>query len=318
MNYTKIIGRAVEITGRHRALWVYGFLLALFGGGAGNMGQSFRWVGHTGSQNGMPPSFHTGWGSAAWLILLATAVLVVLVIAIVGVIARYVSLVALIGMVRDVEDTGRTDVRGGLRWGWSARAWRVFLIGLLVGLPLFIVAISLIGFSLSPLILLATGQKVLQVGGVLVTIVLVLFVVLLLIVVSFFVNLLLEMVYRECVLLDRGVLDSLRVGIERVRQRPGPIVIMGLLLVGLGWLWGIVMIPVALFMIGAVAIPALVAYTTVGVVAALIVGAPLAVVAVVILSAVSGLFAAFRSTAWTLTYLELTLPAQTLAENALL
>jgi len=79
-----------------------------------------------------------------------------------------------------------------------------------------------------------------------------------------------------------------------------------------------VMIPVALFMIVSVAIPALVAYTTVGVVAALIVGAPLAVVAVVILSAVSGLFAAFRSTAWTLTYLELTLPAQTLAENALL
>jgi len=316
VNYKDILGRAIDITRRHRALWLYGFLLTFFAGGGSGLGQTFRFVGNSGQHRiGAVPYQSYGGAISTWFILLLVGLgVLVLLWIIVGTVIRYVSLTALIGMVHDVEETGETDVRAGWRWGWSLRAWRLFLIGLLVGIPMFLFALLLMVMAFSPLILILTRQAALQVGGVILTVVLFLIVLLVLMAVSVLVNIVLEIVYRESVLGNRGVRESFSLGFALVRQHPSQILLMGLILLGIGWLWGLLMIPVAIVLMLIVAAPAITLYAVSGIVAALIVGVPLVLLAVLILSAVGGLYAAFQSAAWTLTYMELS-PGQTLAEK---
>jgi len=323
MNYTGILSRALDITRRNRALWLYGFLIALFGGGGGGIGQGFRFVFNgSGRRNQPVPGFSQGGPMPVWVIpLIIVLVLFVLVWIVVGTIARYVSIAALIGMVGDVEEMGETSVADGRRWGWSARAWKLFLISLVVGIPMALFAILLIAVSFSPLILLVTGRTALQVGSVVLTIALFMLTLLFLVIVGVLVNIVVEIVYRECVLNHRGVRSSLRQGYFLVREHLGPTLLMGLLLLGLGWLWGILMIPVALILLAVVAAPTLAAYAVVGVPAAVIVGVPLVFAMALILSAIHGLYETFRSSVWTLTYLDLSTPAASaniLAEKTVL
>ncbi|NOZ06953.1 MAG: hypothetical protein GXP41_11495 [Chloroflexi bacterium] len=320
MNYANILSRALDITRRNRALWLYGFLVALFGGGGSSIGQGFRFSFNSyGRHNQTAPYFSQGGPTPGWVIpLIIALVLFFLVWIIIGTIARYVSVAALIGMVRDVEETGATNVAEGRRWGWSVRAWRLFLIGLVVGIPMALIAILLMLVAFSPLILLLTGRAAVQVGSVALTVVLFVLVLLLLIVAGVLIDMVLEIVYRECVLNNRGVRKSLRRGFSLVREHLGPTLLMGLILLGLGWFWGILMIPVALILLGIAAAPALAVYAIAGVPAAVVVGVPLVVVVVLILSAIQGLYETFRSAAWTLTYVDLTTPTNTLAEKPIL
>lgn len=323
MNYAGILGRALDITRRNRALWLYGFLIVLFGGGGSGAGQGVRFIFNgNGRQSQTVPNLSQGGPMPAWVIpLIIALVLFGLAWIVVGTIARYVSIAALIGMVRDVEETGATSVAGGRRWGWSARAWKLFLISLVVGIPMALFAILLIVVAFSPLILLVTGRTALQVGGVVLAIALFILVLLFLIIVSVLLDIVMEIVYRECVLNNRGVRASLRRGYSRVREHLGPTLLMGLLLIGLGWFWGILMIPAVLILLAVVAAPTWAVYAVAGVPAAVIVGVPLALAIVLILSAIQGLYETFRSAAWTLTYLDLSTPAapaNSLAENAVL
>ena len=41
MDYGRILARAFEITRRYRALWLFGFLLAVIGGSGGHPGLNF-------------------------------------------------------------------------------------------------------------------------------------------------------------------------------------------------------------------------------------------------------------------------------------
>lgn len=56
MDFGRLLGRAFQITLHHRALWLYGFLLALFGGSGGSMNYRFP-GGGSGSPGGqgIPP-----------------------------------------------------------------------------------------------------------------------------------------------------------------------------------------------------------------------------------------------------------------------
>ncbi len=323
MDYASILSRALDITRRNRALWIYGFLIALFGGGGSGVGQVFRFgFNGSGRRSQTVPNLAQGGPMPAWLIpLIIALVLFVLVWIVVGTIARYVSIAALIGMVRDVEETGTTSVAGGRRWGWSTHAWKLFLISLVVGIPMALFAILLIAVSFSPLILLVTGRTAVQVGSVVLTIALFMLALLFLVIIGVLVNIVVEIVYRECVLNNQGVRSSLRRGYSRVREHLGSTLLMGLLLLGLGWLWGILMIPVALTLLAIVAAPTLAAYAVAGVPAAVIIGVPLVLAIGLVLSAIHGLYETFRSAVWTLTYLDLSapaVPANTLAENAVL
>ena len=54
MDHSTIIKRAATITRRHRALWLFGFLVALTGGGSGGFGGSSNYSGNGGDFGGAP------------------------------------------------------------------------------------------------------------------------------------------------------------------------------------------------------------------------------------------------------------------------
>src|SRR6185503_980298 len=55
--------------------------------------------------------------------------------------------------------------------------------------------------------------------------------------------------FRRAVVLENlGVIDGIRRGLQRVRQRLGDVVVMGLILFGIGLAWAIVMIPILILL----------------------------------------------------------------------
>ncbi|GAB4420570.1 MAG: hypothetical protein Fur0044_17530 [Anaerolineae bacterium] len=315
MNHTNILKRAFTITWRYRPLWIFGFLLALCGGG-GSGGGNFNFPsgggreGDFGDFENIPsmPEIDPN----LVITLIVAFVCLILLLSIVGIVVQYVTRTALMGMVRQIEETAAVTGRDGWRFGWSNRAWRIFLLGLLIGLPLTILSIGLILLALSPLLLLILDETASTVLGVVLTIFSCLLVGVLLFIISVIIAPIQEMAWRRIALAERGVVDSLREAVVLIRRRLKDVAIMWLLMVGVGFAWGIValivVLPVSLIVAALLGgIPAglvyLISQSGWG---ALIAGVPLALLAIIILnSAATGFFLIYQSTVWTLTYLEL-------------
>ncbi len=315
MDHFNILKRALRITWRYRALWVFGILLALVSGGGGFNGGGGGGGGEGGFGGGpsIPPEA-VPIIIGVVLAICALAIVLTLVFAVV----RYVAETALIGMVNEIEETGNTNVRSGFRHGWSRHAWRLFLIDVVIGIPVAIAALILLAFAASPLVLLFIDSTAAKVIGIVGAVGLFFIWALLMIVVSAVVSLLREIARRQCVLDDKGVLASIGDGYWMIRRNLSDVGVMWLILIGVGIVWSIVMIPVvlvllALFLaIGAVLAggPALLLYAITqaeapAIVVAVIAATPLfLLVFVAPLLFLNGLYLTFRSSTWTLTYRE--------------
>jgi len=294
MDYIKILKRAWEITWRHKALWLFGFLLALFGAGGGG-GHGMR--------------FATGPGDRVGPAFVLTIVFVILFLAlvwiVVGIILSTLSHGALIGMVHEIEETGNTNVRSGWRIGWS-RFLLLFVIDLVIGIPAAIVAFILIALGLSPLLLLFAQRSVLTVLAIALTVLFMLLVIGLLIIMGVVLSLLRKLAYRQCVLERKGVLDSIRDGYLMGRQNLRHVGVVWLLLFGIDLLIGIVAVPLFFTVFAAAATPGILTYLVSEAWApTLLVSAPLIVLAILLMTLLAGVYQVFRSAVWTLTYLQL-------------
>ena len=314
MNHTKVLKRAWHIVWRYRALWVFGFILALTAGGRGS--SSGRVANNWGqySTDRIPPEVV----STLIAIGIGLACLIVLLI-IVAAIARYVAATALIRMVDDHEETGqKRSVRQGFRMGWSRAAFRLFLIQLLVGLPTALAFILLFALALAPLLLWTTKAEVAGVIGTLTTVGLFIPIILLAIVVGVVLSLLMKFFWRACVLEELGVTAAIRQGYAMVRQNLKDVGLMWLITLGLRIGWMILMIPVVLLLLvvsGALGgLLALLAGGLTGLafegaapwIVAAVVGIPIFILVMAApLSFLGGLFEVFLSSTWTLTYREL-------------
>jgi hypothetical protein len=315
VDYLDLLKRAFKITWRYRPLWVFGFFLALCsggggGGGGGNFNISGR-AGDFGDFSGLPeiPS-----PDPKLIIALAVGVFcLIILLVIISAVVQAVARTALIGMVQQIDETEAVTVKTGWQFGWSKRAWRVFLVGLVIGIPVVVVAILLILLALSPLLLLIAGKTALTVTAIILTIVAVLFVILILILISVVITPLLELSYRQTALTERGVIDSLGDTFGLIKQRFKDVALVWLLMVGLGIGWGLValviVLPVSLI-IGLIVggIPAGLVYLISGSwLGAAVTGAPLGIlVLILVTSFITGLYLTYRSTVWTLTYLNIT------------
>ncbi len=295
MDYTKILKRAWEITWRHKALWLFGFLLALVGGGGGGGGgRGAQYV--TGAGDQLRP----GWILVTVLLLL----IIVLVLVVVSVIVAHLSRAALIGMVREVEETGNTSVRSGWRMGWS-RFLPLFAIDLVINIPVAIAAFVLIVLGLSPLLLLLAQRRILAILAIVLTVLLML-VFGILLVVGLVLSVVRELAYRQCVLERKGVLDCIRDAYRMGRENLRHVGVVWLLLFGINLAVGIVLMPLFLLVVAIAAGPALVVYgVTEALAPALVVGIPLGILGILFLALLGGIHQVFRSATWTLAYLEL-------------
>jgi len=299
VEYTKILGRAWRITWRHKALWLFGFLLALTSGGGGGGG------GGTGSgaqsAAGLGNSVQLAW----LLVLVPVLILIGLVMIVASIIINPLSTAALIGMVGEIEETEDTRARSGWRVGWS-RFPRVLAIGLLLGIPAAIAAFVLIGLGASPLLLLLLQRRALTAVAIVLTVLLTLLVVGVLIVGGVALSIMGKLAYRQCVLDKNGIFDSIRGGYRLARENPRQVGAVWLLLFGVDLATGIVMVPLALAVVAIAAAPSILVYIVTETAApAVLIGLPLVLLGILFLTVLAGIVQVARSTTWTLTYLEL-------------
>lgn len=317
MNHVDLLKRAFQITWRYRPLWLFGFILALCGGGGGGGGGNFNFPGGSGEEFGNLEGFPNlpSINPATIMAVVAVVILLVLVLSVAAVVLRMVTRTALIGMVRQIEENGAVAVSDGWRIGWSRAAWRLFLVSLVIGIPLAIIGTFLFLLALSPLLLLIAEETALTVTGIVLTVIAVIIVLLIFLAAGAVIVPFQELAWRQTVLDRQGVIASLRGAIALVRQQFKDVAIIWLLMLGVGFGWGVVALVVVLpvSLIAAVlagGIPAglvyLISRSGVG---AAVAGIPLAVIALVLVSsAATAFYLIFRSAVWTLAYLHLEPP----------
>ncbi|MCB0164807.1 MAG: hypothetical protein KDI79_11310 [Anaerolineae bacterium] len=317
MNHTDIIKQALSITWRYRALWIFGFFLALCGGGGGgggNGGGNFNFNsggGEFGSPGDIPemPNIDPN----LLIAVVVGVICLVFLLIVVSIVVRAVTRAALIGMVQQITDTGAVTMTEGWRWGWSSRAWRVFLVSLVIGLPVFVVTIVLLLLAFSPLLLLLANDTAATVSAIMGTIGACLCVGLLLFLISLAIWPIQELAWRQTVLENKGVLASLGEAFNLTKRRLKDVFVLCLLLVGIGigWIFVTLLVILPVAVIGALiigGIPALLVYLfSNSWIGAAVAGGPLAILVLIIVTSFgTGLYLVFQSAIWTLTHLELT------------
>jgi hypothetical protein len=318
MKHFDLIQRAVRIVWKYKVLWLFGILLALTGGGAGSAFQ-FRGGGNGRGMapfGGVPPMHHGAFPGfpqfaaiAGTILLLCCCLIVILVV--VGLIVRYVAQAAMYRIVDKIEETGDAPTwQEGFGLGWSNRTFRLWLMNFLVGIIFFVGALILALPVLSPLLLMFSNNGGVKTFGGILAVIFGILSLLLLLVVGTVVNGLRQFWGREIVLADRGIGESFASGFELVRRNFKDVALMWLLLLGIGLAFGLLMIPVGFFVLliaGVIGggIGWLMYQITNSVGWAIAFGAPPFLALMIIpLTFIGGLYAAFDSAAWTLTYRE--------------
>lgn len=190
MDTGELIKKSFQLSWRYRALWLFGFLLALtvsnaiwfsFPGNDEPMVVNNRIVLSNGTTlyfpgegvvldlrtpgepkviiEGLGPDWYQDLRREAWVgdlqALLATIIVLVILFGLLGVLFRYTSLAALIRMVDENERRGvMVNLGRGFRLGWSRVAWKLFLIDLCIALPVLLVFAIIFTLAISPLFLL--------------------------------------------------------------------------------------------------------------------------------------------------------------------
>lgn len=320
MDYGRLISRSFEIVRRYRALWLFGFLLALTGGGGPNANFNFGDLGSGRGRGGNLPSLPPG---SEQMIAVIVAIVVCLAILwlVLSTVLKFVSRGALVGLVAELEASQTAPtVRRGFSIG-ADRFWPLFGIALLINIPLFIVSIVLllvaavpILTTLLPLLSTAGGRAPdqlvgLVIGGAFGSVLLFCCVILFLVLVQLVLRPFYEFFIRSCVIGRRGTLDAIREGYRLARANLGNTVILYILIIAIGIGFGLLMIPVALILIGipvgaGFAIGAAANSALPGIVVGILLGIPM----VLVLLFISALFQSFESTLWTEGYLTMTSP----------
>jgi hypothetical protein len=314
MDHIRILKRALEITRAYRALWLFGFILALTTnrGGGNNSGYQF-------SDNDFGRQFPTpdGFPNFNFLPQLGNTIIAIVVgvicfillLSLVLTVLRYVSLTSLVRMVNGYEETGeKLGVRQGWRLGWSRAAWRTFLVDLLFGLGGFIAFIVLLALAASPALLWLTQNETAGTIGTVIAVALGVVVIFAFVLIAIALSVLSEFFHRAIILEGLGVFDGIRRGWEVARRR----------LFGLSLASVIIFIPIVLLLLVVALVtgglPALLAGAITNIfvhgntpqIVALIVGIPIFLLTLIIpLSFVSGLIETYFSSVWTLTYREI-------------
>ncbi len=356
-----VLKRAWGILWNYRVLWVFALLLALSGGagsgsggggGGGGGGSSLPSAGSSIFENGGQDWFNGSgefakWGREleAWAesnilplfaseekalrsvfaiiaILLGVSLLIGLLLALI----RYPSETAVMRLV-DVHEQGGVRLKFKEAWqmGWNARAWRVFLVDLLIGAPAFtfiMLLVGLIAWMVYRLVETAAVQLAAPAvaGIVIISLFLVVFAIFMV-----FVSFLRQYVARYAAIDDMGVRASFKQGWALFKTQFKHTFLLGLVLIGVGMAFGFAMVLATFLLIPAyallavpgalvAAIPGGLAYwltslsapTVVAVIVAAVVALPLFLTVTFLpLSFLGGMFAVFTSNAWTLAFRQL-------------
>ncbi len=301
MNIGEVLSRAWQITWKHKVLWIFGILAGCSGGGGGGGGGGGNAaMNYSSSTNRFPPDaerFFSLTNIPDWQIS-AIIIAVVLVVLLLVVLSIFLGTIGRIGLIRGTQQAESGSLKlvfGELFSGSLPYFWRVFLLGLLIGVAIFLAVAALLALGL-------VGSVMTLGVGFLCFIPLLC----LLIPVLWFISVIVEQANVAIVLENLGVRDGLRRGWEVVRANLGVMILMALiLLLGVGGIGGLI---IALPMIGVV-IPAIIGAVSNSqrtMMGGLAVAAICFVAYLPVLIVLTGILRTYIGTAWALTYMRLT------------
>lgn len=344
----KIIKRAWHILWNYRVLWIFGLLLALTAGGNGgsSQGPRYQFSGDRGqytSSGADTPAWMQDF--ADWLEInvlpmlehpdryISTLIwigvgifLFILIFSVIFAIIRYVSETAVIRMVDEYEQSGtRLGFKAGWKLGWNRRAFRLWVINLVVNLPAFLFVSLVFGMGLLIYFSIESGNEGLAASGIVTAIGCTFLFLFFFVIFMIFLNLLRQFFVRFAALEDRPVGESIRQGWALFKHNWKSAALMWLVMLGIGIGFGIVGLIIFFLLIPAYAImilPAAIVAAIPGLIAfgitSLFSSGPLAwIIAAVFalpvfftvvflpLALVNGFYLIFSSNIWTLTYREI-------------
>jgi hypothetical protein len=284
MDTIQIFKKALNLTWRYRALWGFGFLLAL-------TVCSALWLPFAGNDRipaenriiflvstvyfpgrGVTIDFRSLDGPVVtidgleqgWVQDLAQVVnlsdigallisigIVILISALLMILFRYTSQAALIRMVDEGERSGeKVGVRRGLRLGWSRVAGKLFLIDLTIIVLLILVFSLLFALGISPFFLLGLERITTSVPSVIgVSLLgvagLGLFFLLVMAIFAVF-SITRPIMYQACAVDGLGVGASIRQGFRLLKIRFGEVILTWLAWIGVRLAWAFTLIPVVI------------------------------------------------------------------------
>lgn len=351
INIGNILKRSWHILWNYRVLWIFGILAVLAGGGGGggnNLQYSFGGNrGYTGNntynpnfqpgpyliqltnwynQNIKPLFLHPDQHVATFIWIGVGFLIFILIVGVVTAFIRYVSETAIIRMVDEHEQNGTKVVfKQGWKMGWNRRAFRMWVIDLVVNLPVLVFLALLLLLGLLVYFSVSSGANVLAVGGTVTAIGCAFLFIFILVILMVFLSLLRQFFIREAALEEAGIGESFRNGWALFKSNWKSAALMWLVMLGIGFGFGILSIPLFFLLIPVyliLAIPGLVVAVFPAAIAfgltALFGGGPVAwIVAAIVaapfffivtfapLTVVSAWYHIYSSSVWTLTYREI-------------
>ena len=362
----KILKRAWHILWNYKVLWIFGILLAITAGGrggsnggSGNSGYQFS--GSNGYQGVTPstnptvqelnqwfqqnieplvqyPAHHI----ATFIWIGVGLLLFILIVGAIFALIRYPSETAVIRMVDEYEQTGtKVGFKQGWKMGWNRRAFRLWVIDLVVSLPAILFVAVLGGLGLLVYLSVTNGSRAAIATSVIATIGCAFLFIFAFVVLMVLLGLLRQFFVRAAALEGAGIGESFRRGLEMFKGNWKSAALMWLVMLGLGIGFGIaglvlffLLIPAYLVLVlpAAIvaAIPALIVY---GITSLFLSGPLIWIIAILAalpfffmiafapLTLVSGWYTIYESNVWTLTYremkaLEAVKPEETPAKTA--
>jgi hypothetical protein len=350
INIGKILKRSWHILWNYRILWIFGILLALTSGGGGSNGggnssrtsqnntngfpgslpentpQWMREIGQWFVQNVEPIFTHPEQHISTFVTIGVVLFLIILVCSLLASLVRYPSETAVIRMVDEFENSGtKVGFRQGWKLGWTRRAFRMWLIDLILSIPVLVFVLMMLSAGLIVYASVSSTFQVTSGLGIVAAIGLAFLSLFLIIVFAVFLSLLRNFFIRAAALEDQGVRASLRSGWALFKRNWKSAGLMWLVMVGIGIGFGILGIVIFFLLIPAylvlllpaglaAALPALIALG----IASIFTSGPLAwMIALVVaipffftilfapLVLVNGWYKLYESNVWTLTYREI-------------
>jgi hypothetical protein len=345
----KILKRAWHILWNYKVLWIFGILLAITAGGrgggnggGGNSGYQFNGNGYQGvtpstnptvqelnqwfQQNIEPLAQYPAQHIATFVWIGVGILLFILLVISVTSLIRYPSETAVIRMVDEYEQTGtKVGFKQGWKMGWNRRAFRMWVIDLVVGLPVVLLLAALGGLGLLVYLSVKNGSEVAAATSVIATVGCAFLFIFAFVVLMVFLGLLRQFFVRMAALENTGIGDSFRKGWEMFKRNWKSAALMWLVMLGIGIGFGIAGLIVFFLLIPAyliLVLPAAIVAAIPGAIAfgitslfssgllawiiAILVALPFFLMIVFApLTLVSGWYMIYESNVWTLTYREM-------------
>lgn len=248
VDFGDIIMRAWQITWRNRGLWILGILASCLsgqGGGSGG-GNNFNFSNGSSGSGDLPPGVERMLEQLAPMAMgIAIGfICLMLLISLVSIVLGFIGRGGLIGGARLAEANGRVSFAEG----WSAgtrNLGRLFVLWLFTGLPFLIIVLLLAGgFVVFVLGAVASGGtrelETFFAGGLITGVLCLIPLICILSLAGVAANILNHMGTLAAVIENRSGLDALRRGWEVLRNNFVSLVILGAILVVLGWVFGFV------------------------------------------------------------------------------